>query len=278
MSVRHSALVCLAAFAIVMPARADVILGFRIGAPPSGNDQTNPIWIDNQLDPINDTNQPVALGAPIVSPLVFLFYPQTIYLQVTIATNANALSSPTPSFPQSAWTNTNSLKSFAFGLSYPQNVVNPFAPPIPPIDPDQNNHNARAIVPFATGNPSTFTGYNMGSTALTGSTTGVGVGAAAGQIAGNERVIAVFRLVLGSYGSGAISLFDLNTDPTAAGFSLQDGQNVDEYIFHPSHANSIQVIVTPFPLPEPSSMALAGVALAGIGWRKWRRRQTSAGQ
>ncbi len=178
MRVRNLALACVAALAIVIPAQADVILGYRIGLPPSGLDETNPLWIDNVLDPIGQS-QPVALGPPIVGPLM-MTEGQTLFLQVTIATNTSALSNPTPSFAQPAWTNSNRLITFAFGLNYPLGVVNnPFAPPVPPVDPDQNNANARANVPFATGNPNTFTGYNMGATAIAGATTGTGVGVVA---------------------------------------------------------------------------------------------------
>ncbi len=278
MRVKIFALACVAALAAVTPARADVILGYRIGLPPSGNDQTNPLWIDNEFDPINGTNQPVALGTPIPGGVLTVTEGQTIFLQVTIATNATALSSPTPSFAQSAWTNTNRLITVAFGLNYPLGILNnPFQPPIPPTDPDQNNHNARIIVPFATGNPNTFTGYNLGSTAISGATTGTGIGATAGQITsgpGPERVIAVFRMVAGVAGSGQITLFDLNTSPTAGGFGLQvAANNLDEYVFHPSHG-TYSLPVTVVPVPEPSSMALAGLALAGIGWRKLRRKTT----
>ncbi len=181
MRISNMAIAYMAAFAIVMPARADVILGYRIGLPPSGLDQSNPAWIDNQADPINETNQPIPLGAPIVGPLV-MTVGQTTFLQVTMATNANPLSSPTPTFAQSAWTNSNRLVSVAFGLYYPLSIMNnPFQPPVPPTDPNQNNANARAMVPFGTINPNNFTGYNLGSTAIRGDNS-LGLGASAGQL------------------------------------------------------------------------------------------------
>ncbi len=276
MGVKNLVLACMAMLAIVMPARADVILGYRIGLPPSGNDFTNPLWIDNEVDPIYQSNQPVFLGPPIVGPLT-MTEGQTLFLQVTIATNANALSNPTPSFAQSAWTNTNRLITVAFGLNYPLGVVNnPFTPPIPPTDPDQNNVNARVMVPFSTGNPNTFTGYNMGSTAISGATTGTGIGATAGNLSGpGERVLAIFRLNAVAVGSGTISLFDLNLAPTAGGFGLQSSSNnLDEYVFHPSH-NGFPLAVQVIPVPEPCSMFLAGLPAARIGWRKWRRQRST---
>ena len=70
-------------------------------------------------------------------------------------------------------------------------------------------------------------------------------------------------------GSGFITLTDLNPAPAASGFGLLDGTNLDEFIFAPGHANfPLQVIV----VPEPSSLALAVVAVVGIGIRKSRRR------
>ncbi len=275
MRIRNLVQACMVALAIAMPLQADVFLGYRIGLPPSGLDQTNPLWIDNELDPIGGTNQPVALGTPIPVGGLTVTQGQTIFLQVTIATNANALSSPTPSFPQSFWGGTNRLITIAFGLNYPLGVLNnPFQPPIPPTDPNQNNANARAVVPFGTSNPNTFTGYNMGSTAILGVTTGTGVGATAGMLSGvGERVIAVFRMVAVAPGSGTISLFDLDTSPTAAGFGLQvAANNLDEYVFHPSHGTYPLAVTV---VPEPSSMALAGLALAGVGWRKWRRQRVA---
>lgn len=86
--------------------------------------------------------------------------------------------------------------------------------------------------------------------------------------------IAVMKIVAGSTpGSGQISLFDLNTAPTASGFGLLDGTNLDSIIFGYNGTTDTRN----FPLfiavaPEPSSMCLAGLAIAGFGWRKLRRK------
>ncbi len=258
MNVKKVTLGCIVAFASVVPLRADVILTYRLSSfVPNVPGDVQP------ADPIPDSDP---LGAPITGPLVIPLGSER-YIQVCIIGTA-----PPPmqtQNPQLLWNGSNRMITFAFAFNYPSGVLaQPYVPlQIPFLD--DNLSNANAQLPFAVGHPNTFPSYNMGQTAITGVTLLSGIQGTSGVV--SERVIATLKVRGATTGTGMITLTDLNLSPTEAGFGLAGGQNLDNFIFAPAH-NNFPLAVQVIPAPEPSSMALAGVALAGIGWRKWRQR------
>lgn len=286
MRVRNLALACVAAVAMVLPARADVILTYHLSSfVPSNTSDTFP---PGTQIPSGDVLGPQLLTTP-GTPLVFM-PGETKFIQVAIQANANP---PTVVNGQNQdnWTiadDGNTLTTFGFGFNYPLSlVINPFTTPVAPLL-NQNNPNARSQsgpqppgggatgYAFATSHPITYTNYNMGGTAIGGLDTNVGLGRAPGATALlPSTILAVLKVRAGmNPGTGTITMTDLNTAPTAAGFGLLDGTNLDDIIFAPAHNNfplHIEVAV----IPEPSSMCLAGLAIGGLAWRKLRRKKVA---
>jgi hypothetical protein len=290
MRVRNLALACVAVVAYAIPAHADVILDYHLSTFVPANPGTVPPA--SQI-PSTDALGPLIAGNSAANPLM-LSQGQTIFLQICIQANATP---PTMISPdnQANWTPSaggsgNTMTTFAFGMNYPLSIVTqPYNPPSPPAL-NQNFSNARSqsgnqpdgTTPgyvFATGHPITFTNYNMGQTAITGLDLGAGLGTGTTVSGGvnllSDTCIAVMKISAGmTAGTGQISLFDLNTAESAAGFGLLDGTNLDTLIFSAAHGgqNSFPLFIQVAAVPEPSSMCLAGLAIAGFGWRKLRRK------
>jgi hypothetical protein len=53
---------------------------------------------------------------------------------------------------------------------------------------------------------------------------------------------------------------------------LLDGTNLDTFIFSAAHGGQMAFPLYIQVVPERSSLCLAVLAVAGIGWRKWRRK------
>src|SRR5207302_8996761 len=128
--------------------------------------------------------------------------------------------------------------------------------------------NARSQLPFPTGHPITFTGYNNGATVITGIDQGAGLLANAGILP--PTVIATLKFIGTSAGDGQLSIVSPSNSPTASFWGLADDTILDPFIFAPPHAGfPMSFHVTA--VPEPSSLALVGLA-AVFGWRLRKRR------
>lgn len=254
MRVRNLALACVAAVAIAVPARADIILSYHLSSFVPA--------LPTTLIPANDPLGP-SVGA------LNMTVGQTIFLQVAITgNNAAPYGAAQMNWDPGAG---GGMSSFGFIFNYPASIVaQPYVAP-PPTNP--NRPNANAMLPYSVAHPNTFTGYNMGGTSIGGLDLGGGLAAAAGIIPTTN--IAVFKLTATNPGSGTITLTDQNPSPTAGGFGLEDDTNLDPTIFSIAH-NSFPLSINVAPIPEPSSMAFAGLALAGLGWRKLRRKKVAA--
>jgi len=289
MRVRNLALAFVAAAAMTLPARADVILTYHLSSfnPPTNGDT---LATGSQI-PSNDTLGPAISGNSVGNPLMFMPN-ETKYIQIAIQVNSNpplsvngqnqnAWGNPSGTGPNSANNAGVTLSSFGFEFRYPVSlVINPFTPPATPLL-NQNNTNARAEsgpqpdgtspgYVFAQGHPTSFTNYNMGGTVIGGLDTGTGLGTATNGLL-PDTIIAVMKVRAGNTpGTGTIQLFDPNSAPTAASFGLLDNTNLDDIIFAPGH-NNFPLFIS-VAVPEPSSMCLVGLAVAGFGWRKLRRK------
>ncbi len=267
MNGRTLAVVCMVALAVVAPARADIILGYAISSfvpaiPGTIYPFATPI-------PLFSPTGAIISGNSALNPLIFVAG-ETKFIQVTIEGNANApfLSA------QSSWDAGTLTGMIASGLilNYPPALVSqPFRDEWGAAA-NVNRPNAGSQAPLGVGHPLTFVGppgYNMGQTAITGADTGDGVFADAGILP--PTPLFTFKVVAGlTPGVGVIRLFDLNPLVQNTGTFAGD---FDPIIFAPAH-NNYQLFINVIPVPEPSSMALAGLAFAGIGWRKLRRKTT----
>ncbi len=228
-----------------LPARADIVLSYHLSS------FNGPATAD-----IPD-NLPVG---PAISSFS-LAIGEVKYIQIAIEATAPVLPG------QANWTGTNRMPAFIMKVNYPTAFMSqPYVNAGPLLN--QNLHNATAQVPFGTGHPNTFPGYNLGSTVITGTDTAGGIGASGGILP--PRVLATLKFVGTAVGSGQLSITEHFPQPTAAEFGLLDGTNLDPIVFAPAHANfPMSFSVTA--VPEPSALALSGCTVAAIGWRRLRR-------
>jgi hypothetical protein len=298
MRVKHLALACVALLAWIIPARADVILTYHLSTFVPANPAN--FYPPGTQIPTNDPLGPALTGPGVINPNSptnpLVFVPgQVRFIQVAIQANAVA---PTmiAGQDQANWTPSgggsgNTMTTFGFVFHYPLALVTqPIDFPIGPFL-NYNTPSSRAqsgpqpdgSVPgyqFSTGYPITYPGYNMGGTAMTGTDNNAGLGTSNFTSNGinvlSDTNLAVFKIIAGNnLGSGVITMADLNTSPASAQFGLLDGTNLDTLIFSLAHGGPnaafplyIQVV------PEPSSLVLAGLAMAGFGWRRLRKKSS----
>ncbi len=261
MAIRTSFLTCVVVLASVMPARGDIILGYAISSfvpavPGTSFPPASPI-------PNNSPVGTVIFGNTAGNPLIFM-PGETKFIQVTIEGNAIA-----PFLPaQMNWDGAalNGMIASALVFNYPWPLVSqPYVQPTS-TNINRNKPNAVSQAPLAVGHPfiSLPGFYNMGQTAITGADTGDGVFANAGILP--PTPLFTFKVVAGIFpGAGVIRLSDIN--PLVGNMGTTAG-DFDPIVFAPAH-NNFPLYITV--VPEPSSMALVGLAVAGVGWRRMRR-------
>jgi len=81
--------------------------------------------------------------------------------------------------------------------------------------------------------------------------------------------LANFVLTAAAPGAGTLTLSLPSTNPPS--FSSSNGQNWDQIVWGPTLTNTYSIPVT-VPVPEPSSMVLAGLVFSGIGYRLRRKK------
>lgn len=256
MRLRFFALAALAALALAPPAPAALVLEY-IMIPPGGDTSSGPV------------NAPALAGPLVLNP------GQTVFLQIALRdTTGNTL----PWNTNGGNAGPGSLGLGAFFIQFdsiPGVAVNPgLSLPTNVRLVDQINYG-----PTAAGtSPPVFTRF--GGLLNFGSEPG-----AVPDPADFDR-IPLFNLRIQAIGAGngSFQLGDPNPSPTTADNAvLVDSDpfgtpnpgtfvSIDDLLFGVGSTNrySLPVVVT----PEPTSLALAGLAVAGLGVRRWRRRSS----
>lgn len=270
MRLKNFVLAAMAALAITLPARADILLGFRtLNSPPAL--PTTPI--SSGLSMANTT----ATSGLTMNP------GDVRYVAVTVrVTPTNA--GPVQNFWNSVSGTTGDLNQLAvFGMSLTFNPAvadNPYIPlPTSGATLNENNANMRIQTagqaysnalpgdPFSAGWRN-IVGTSLGGLQLDG----------ANNLA--EIPIAAFKIVATAPGTTNFTLSRMTLGGPPPGgtqqqvWTITDGattQSMDAEVFAGGNF-SLPVTV----VPEPSSMALAGLAFAGMGYRKLRRKKVTA--
>jgi PEP-CTERM motif len=300
MRVRNLTLAMVAVMAWGVPARADILLNWHLStqaANPSDTAGTPITSLDVPLGPAL-TGPQAAIPNSVSNPLI-MTPGQVILLQLAVNCNATPAGAG-----QNNWkpldTNgvnggpnpNNTLIGWGFDVQYPLALC------VQPFNTAANNtRNATANnytdQPDGPGNAdgSTFgitltPPFNAGVSRLGGLDLGNGLGVQSGGGATpgilSDWVICTFKIRASATPTGPqplpITLADTSLIPTASAFGLGDGTNLDSIVFSAAHGgqNSFPLFIQVNAVPEPSSMCLAGLAIAGFGWRKLRRKATAA--
>jgi len=274
MRLKNFVLAAMAALAITLPARADILLGFRtLNSPPA-----NPsIAISSGLSMANTT----ATTGLTMNPGEIRYVAVTVRVTPTSA-------GPVQNFWNSVSGTTGDLNQLAvFGMSLTFNPAvadNPYIPlPMSGATLNENNSNMRiqtagqAYSNALPGDPFSPGWRNIVGTSLGGLQTD-----GANNVA--EIPIAAFKIVAVAPGvtNYTLSRMTLGGPPGSGGavqqnvWTITDGattQSMDAEVFS-GGAGTFTLPVTV--VPEPSSMALAGLAFAGMGYRKLRRKKVTA--
>lgn len=297
MRVRNLLLAVAAMGAIVLPARADILLNWHVSSFVPTNPSDAPSNAPGIVIPSN-----VALGAALTGPNAGvpnsagnpfqMVVGQVYFLQLAINGNAtpptNVGGQNQPNwgvYNHGANGNpTKSMIAWGFDLNYPLAVcTNPvtdttgatnnnfrvknfdFQPDGAPGDGEGSS--------FGVAYPSGFT-YNTGTTRVGALDTGTGLFSQSSGGLLPDWLLCTFKIRATAAGTGQITLTDPNPAPTVGSFGLGDNTNFDTILYNAGRNFPLFVNVTA--VPEPSSMCLAGLAVVGFGWRKLRRKATTA--
>jgi len=261
MRVRHLLLAAAAVVAISMPARAALVL-------------------DYLLDPGQDIGNPTAsLGSLATNPpLTSLTMNQgdTVVLQVALRDTTGS----TIAWSRVAGANYHSLGAFFMQFdSVPGVAVNP--------SPTDDTH--AALV-----RPAQYAGVNSGTmppafTRFGGLiNSGAELNANVVPSTANANRIFLFDLVIEAIGGGAgvFHLRDPNPTSNSADSATLNGfvnsanpgtlSTIDDLLYGANFQGTFDLPIVVIGVPEPTSLAFAGLALAGFGVRKLRRKKVVA--
>jgi len=260
-------LAAVAALATAMPARADLVFEYRLA--PNQTDPSNGEYLNGGPTAALPAGA-AALTGTSASPWVV--QPNTDYiLQIVLRQTDTAQ----PAFATSIGPPTQRMIGYAFRLNYVPGVFFHKTPitnygdggtPSPPSDINTVGTGANGF----SGSPGT-NGSDATSTALNDITTSNGYFAASGIYP-----LANLRMHTGSIGTGRLAI----TDPSAGqGIGSGANPNMDAGVFDQAmsspvngQANGFEIFFQVAAVPEPSSMVLAGLGLAGLGYRLRRKK------
>lgn len=292
MSLRNLAITFVALAACVSQARADIVLNWHL----SNFVPANPADVGGTTIPDG-----VAMGSALTGPLAanpnsaanpLVFNPGEVkFLQLAINANTNLPTIVGGQF-QVDWgvyhhganmNPTKSLVAWGMDINYPPSLVS--QPVTDTSGLTRNNLRAKNFDFQPDGMPGDGEGstlnalyptgfvYNTGTTRVSAYDVGLGIYAQTQGII-PDWLFVTFKIRAGNnLGTGQITLTDSIPRPTAGEFGLGDNTNFDTIIFNDP---VLGLNMRNFPLfiqvvPEPSSMCFAGLATAGIGWRRLRR-------
>jgi len=279
MRMKHLVLATVAALATVLPARADLSLVFKTAnVTPAAN---SPLRNDYQNFPSTGTGNrvsdiPTVGGVPTLTMAAGSTKIVVVYMALDSATNVGA--------NEAFWaanTGTFSLKSFGMNVGFnPSLVDNPNFVPNPPVTLDENLPNLAGQGVFSLSYPNQP--YPANYRQILGITTGGANYSAYDLNDSGPGALFAMRVVAGSTPTAGTTITFSRYTAGAGGapvdnFELSNnvaGQSryLDNEVFGGPHPTfGLNVVVTG--VPEPSSMVLAGVAFAGFGWRKLRRKK-----
>jgi len=261
MRVRHLLLAAAAVMAISMPARAALVL-------------------DYLLDPGQDISSPTAATGSLATqpPLTALTMNvgDSVVLQVVLRDTTGS----TIPWSRTAGANYKSLGSFFLQFdSIPGVAVNP--------DPTDDTH--AALI-----RPAQYAGVNSGTNppqfTRYGGLINSGAELSANTVpsTANANRIFLFDLLITAVGGGTGSFHLHDPNPTANSAdtavlnqfvnSANPGflTTIDDLLFGANFQGTFDLPVVVIGVPEPTSLAFAGVALVGFGVRKLRRKKVAA--
>lgn len=266
-------LAAVAALATAMPARADLVFEWRLASvqPPSAI--ANPPQEGN-TDPTTqgDYSTQVVAGTPIAGNVLNLAAGQTVFLQAVLRQIDNT-GPDTFTYVPGAGGDTGGLNGgglFAYGVR-----VNNSAPTLAThVQPSANNNNTRGVNVY---------GFSGAGPTVVNATTG-----GSNPTVGSSSPFTIFRDVADTdwyQVNGIYPLFNFRfqapasspggtgtltfVDPSGgADIGSPLNPNMDALIFPGAPVLTFNVAA----IPEPSSMVLAGLGLAGLGYRLRRKK------
>lgn len=286
MRMKHLLLATVAVLATVMPARADMFFQYRIlDNPPTSGSAAIPADLQN-FNALGDPGgnfDPSQYTSAQTSPLI-VGVGQTKYLLVTFRKTNTAPIGTEEAF-WAANNTTYRLKSFGMNMTFdPSFINNPYIPLGTPPNLNENLSNIATQTPYGVIYPNQPYPANYRQVAAAtgagglapngsgtiGGTAGapffafkiVGVAPTPDQINGTPITFSQYTT---GPGGTSTPLWEISNDVAGQSHYL------DSEVFGGAHPTfSFNVVV---PTPEPSSMCLAGIAFAGLGWRKLRRKK-----
>jgi hypothetical protein len=268
MRVRNHLLVAVAALAMAMPARADLLLTFRTVNQNPATPTTN---IRNDYLPFPTPLAPANRATNAILPTGLVMNVGDIrYVVVDFTANSTNMG---PN--QAQWTGNYGMTQYGMNMTFNGSTAdNPYTPYGTPPTQTENLPNLSQQAPFGPAYPNQPYGPNYRQ--VLGLTTAPLAGNGDGTL--DEACFFAFKItavapgttnyVFSQYtaGPGGAPTPVIVLSKNVAGTDL----NLDQELFSPAHPTFTLPVTV---VPEPTSMCLAGMAFAGLGYRLRKLRK-----